>query len=118
LLRIRSPEDLEIHALRGSVFESFMVSEFFKNCLHHGQEADLFFWRDSAGHEIDLIIERGQELIPIEAKSGQTVSRDFYSGLRYWTQLSGREQASAALVYGGEDTYRREGVLTYSWRVL
>ncbi|MFH1764708.1 MAG: ATP-binding protein [Gemmatimonadota bacterium] len=118
LLRIRSPEDLAFHALRGSVFESFLVSEFFKNYLHHGQEADLYFWRDSAGHEIDLIIERGQELIPIEAISGQTVSRDFYSGLRYWTQLSGQPQASAALVHGGDETYRREGVLTYSWRVL
>jgi len=58
LLRIRSPEDLAIHALRGSVFESYVVSEFLKNHLHHGQEADLYFWRDSAGHEIDLIIER------------------------------------------------------------
>ncbi len=118
LLRIRSPEDLAFHALRGSVFESFVVSEFSKNYLHHGLEADLYFWRDSAGHEIDLIIEKGRELIPIEAKSGQTASGEFYSGLRYWTQLSGQPQASAALVYGGDDTYRREGVLTYSWRVL
>jgi len=118
LLRIRSPEDLAIHALRGSVFESFVVSEFYKNFLHQAQEADLYFWRDAAGHEIDLILERGDELIPIEAKSGQTVSRDFYKGLRYWRRLSGRQQTPAALVYGGDETYRREDVITYSWRVL
>ncbi len=118
LLRIRSPEDLAIHALRGSIFESFVVSEFLKNCLHNGHEPDLYFWRDSAGHEVDLILERGEELIPIEAKSGQTIAGDYYAGHRYWRRLTSLPESPAALIYGGERSLRRDAVLTYSWSSL
>jgi len=54
LLRIRSPEDLRIHASRGAVFESWVVSEMVKNYVHCGLEPDAYFWRDSTDHESTL----------------------------------------------------------------
>jgi hypothetical protein len=116
LLKIRSPDDLRIHAARGAVFESWAASEIVKNCVHRGQEPDVYFWRDSSAHEIDLVIERGKDLVLVEAKSGETFASDFLDGIRYWRGLSGNKDRPAALVYGGETSYLREGVVVLSWK--
>jgi predicted AAA+ superfamily ATPase len=118
LLRIRAPDDLRLHASRGSIFEGFVVAELLKNYLNAGQEPDLYFWRDSAGHEIDVLIERGEELMPVEIKSGQTVASDFFTGIRFWRNLVDDEHAPAALVYAGDRSFRRQGVTVYRWSDL
>lgn len=119
LLRIRSPEDLRVHASRGAIFETFVLSELVKGFLHRGREADLHFWRDAAGHEIDFLVELGGErLAAVEAKSGQTVAADFFDGLERWRRLVGDPEAPAALIHGGAETYRRRGFAVYSWAVL
>ena len=118
LLRIRAPEDLRLHSSRGSIFEGFVVAELLKNYLNAGQEPDLYFWRDSAGHEIDVLIERGEELMPVEIKSGQTVASDFFTGIRFWRNLVDDEHAPAALVYAGDRSFRRQGVTVYRWSDL
>jgi len=118
LLRIAAPEDLHMHASRGAVFESFVLTELMKNLLNRGDEPALHFWRDSTGHEIDVLIEQGEHLIPLEVKSGQTVAGDFFSGLRYWRGLVGDPSSPAALVYGGDRSFRREGVTVYRWSDL
>ncbi|MBN1858966.1 ATP-binding protein [Candidatus Bipolaricaulota bacterium] len=118
LLRIRSPDELRTHSARGAIFESFVVSELVKSALHHGQEPDLYFWRDSTGHEVDILLERGSEVVPIEVKSGETLASDFYVGLQYWLALAQTPTGPAALVYGGDQTVRRSGIITYSWADL
>lgn len=118
LLRIRSPEDLRDHASRGTIFESLVVSELLKNALHQGKEPDLYFWRDATGHEIDAVLERGSERVAIEIKSGQTVVPDFFAGLDFWRKLVGDPAAPAALVYGGDRSFRRRGVAVYGWAEL
>ena len=118
LLRIRSPEDLRLHSSRGGIFESFVISEFLKNALNQGEEPDLYFWRDSAGHEIDVILDRGGTLIPVEIKSGKTVVRDFFAGIDYWRKVAGQPDLPGALVYGGDHSFRRSGVTVYSWSCL
>ena len=118
LLQIRSPEELVHRAERGAVFESFVVSELYKNFAHRGEQASLSFWRDAAGHEVDLLIEEGTSLIPLEVKSAQTVASDFFDNLNYWRAVSGDETAPAALVYGGETAFKRSGVFVYPWYSL
>jgi uncharacterized protein len=118
LLRIQSAEDLRLHASRGPIFESFVVSELMKNFLHQGREPDLYFWRDATGHELDAVIDRGSERLAVEIKSAQTVVQDFFAGIDFWRTLVGDSQAPAALVYGGERSYRRSGVAVYSWSAL
>ena len=116
LLRIRTPDDLRLHACRGAIFESWVISEAVKNFVHRGQEPDVYFWRDSTGHEVDLVLEMGSDLVAVEIKSGQTFSRDFLGGLKYWRRLPGNGDAPAALVYGGDESYTREGTAVRSWR--
>lgn len=116
LLRISNADDLRFHAARGAVFESWVISEILKNFLNKGVEPDIYFWRDSTGHEIDLVIDRGSRLVPVEIKSGQTVSGDFFKGLNYWRSLPEQADCSAALVYGGASSYIRSGTAVISWQ--
>lgn len=115
LLRIRSGDELTTHAARGAIFETFIISELFKNFYNHGREPDIFFWRDSTGHEVDVIVDLGQEQIPIEIKSGQTFVSDFFAGLEYWQSLSNRENNRPILVYGGQESYFRKNAAVISW---
>lgn len=118
LLQIRSPDELFHRAERGAVFESLVVSEMYKNFMHRGEQPSIYFWRDASGHEVDIIIDLGQVLIPVETKSAQTIASDFFNNLIYWRKASGDETAQAALVYGGELSFKRSGVVVYPWFAL
>ncbi len=118
LLQIRSADELFHRAERGAVFESYVIAELYKNFLHRGEPPGLYFWRDAAGHEVDVVIDLGARRIPVEIKSGQTVVPGFFDSLRYWRRVSGRPEAPAALFYGGDQAYRRAGVVVLPWFAL
>ncbi|MHB9140156.1 MAG: ATP-binding protein [Victivallaceae bacterium] len=113
LLGIRNHEELVSHSARGAIFETFVVSELIKEYFSVGTEPPLYYWRDSAGHEIDIVIVNGERLYPIEIKSGATVASDMFNGLKWWQNLTDSE--SGALVYGGDDCYTRQGVKVLPW---
>ena len=115
LLQVQSHQELVHRAERGAIFESFVVSELYKNFMHRGEQASLYYWRDTAGHEVDIVIDLGTTLTPIEVKSGQTVASDFFNNLHFWQNLSGDETAPAALVYGGDQSFKRKNVIVYPW---
>jgi hypothetical protein len=115
LLKIRTPENLLLNASRGAIFENYVVAELLKRRLHAGQEPDLYFWRDSAGHELDIIIDLGNRLIPIEVKSGHTIAKDFFKGLNFWEILSNNPSAPAALIYAGNRSFHQKNTAVYSW---
>jgi predicted AAA+ superfamily ATPase len=115
LLGLQSVEQLATHPLRGSIFETFVVSELVKRRLNHGERASLYFWRDSNGIEVDVIAEVGSKLMPIEIKSGQTVNRDFFAGLQRWQALAGERAIAPTLIYGGRENYLHQGVNVFGW---
>ena len=115
MLGIQGPDQLVTHPLRGAIFETFVVSELVKTRLNRGQRADLYFFRDSGGHEVDVIAEVGDRLQPIEIKSGQTLNRDFFTGLERWMALAGSRAVAPALVYGGKESLERKGVRVWGW---
>lgn len=116
LLDIRSPDQLLSHYLRGSIFESFMVTEFIKMRYHSGLVSNVFFWRDNAGHEIDLLLEEGDDLKAVEIKSGETISSEFFKGLDYFGKLAGLPDENRFLIYGGLKNYQRTGATVLSWK--
>ncbi len=118
LLGIRSPQELEVHSSRGAVFEAFAVSEFTKHYLNRGEVPPLFYWRDSQGNEIDILIEAGCQLLPIEVKSGQTVSGEALQGVEKWLGLAGQTAGGGLLFHGGEQCYRRGKITVQPWHAL
>ena len=115
LLGIREPSQWETHPLRGSIFETFIIAEMVKSCLNRGERPTFFFWRDSNGNEVDLLIEQGQHVMPVEIKSGKTVTRQSFAGLEKWAELAGNRVADPALVYGGAKSYRHRGIHVVGW---
>ncbi len=118
LLGIRDPQHLSIHSARGALFENFVISELLKRRYNQGLPSNLFFWRNNAGVEVDLLIEQGEQLIPVEIKSGQTFTSDFLVGLQKWRRLAGETCLAPRLVYGGEENMTRNGVLVQSWKAI
>lgn len=116
LLRVRSPRDVATHPARGALFESFVLGELLKCAFNQGRDADLYFWRDVGGHEVDFVVEADGKRVPVEAKSGETLPCDFLRGIQYWRGLSGRQETPAAVVYGGESSMMRSDTAVYSWR--
>lgn len=70
-----SRESLEAGAMSGSMLETFVLGEILKGYWHNGLSVNLFFYRDRDGNEIDLLIERDNQLYPIEIKKTATPSR-------------------------------------------
>lgn len=115
LLRVDSPQALFHRAERGAIFETLIVSELYKNFLNRGVQPSLYFWRDSQGHEVDILIDLGDELIPIEVKSGQTVNREFFKNLVYLQGLSMGGIHGGVLVYGGDEAWKHLDVVVRPW---
>jgi uncharacterized protein len=113
LLGLRKAEDIYVHPLKGAIFECFVVSEMRKRFLHQGQTAPLFFFRDSNGREVDLVIDLGIRRIPVEAKMGETVAREFFKGLEVYCNLSGDKMGW--LVNGGDQTQMRGAHQIRAW---
>lgn len=115
LLRIRSAEDLIDHPMRGAIFESYVISELIKHQSNRGVRPNVYFWRDKTGHEIDALIDQGKKLVPIEIKSGKTISNDFFNNLDYWRRLAKDKSGTPFLVYGGDDNHNRSGGRVVGW---
>ncbi|WP_408022310.1 ATP-binding protein [Spiribacter onubensis] len=116
LLGIRDPETLNTHPLRGALFETLVVSEMLKERFNGGEPAELYFWRDHVGHEVDLVWERQGELHAMEIKSGATFAPDWLDGIDRWRRVTGGEEVKSTLVYGGDEVFVRDGVEVRSWR--
>lgn len=117
LLDISDAETLARHPLRGAVFESFVVSELIKSFANRRQTAPLYTWRDTGGHEIDILIDLGQQLIPVEVKSGETVPSDAMRNLTWWTGLPGNPNQHGFLVHGGTRSFRLKNYSILPWHL-
>ena len=115
LLRIREPHDIPTHAMKGAIFETFVMSELYKAFAHRGETPPLYFWRDRTGHEVDVIIDVGKNLIPVEVKSGETVDHSLFDGLRYFISLGTPASRTGVLIHGGEARYQRENFIVRPW---
>lgn len=118
LLGIRKPAELHAHASRGAIFESFVVAEAMKTAWHAGERPALYHWRDSEGREVDLLIDLGGSLVPVEAKASRTLTAEHLQGLTRWTALAGRQAAGGILVHAGDDTGRRSGMTLCPWHAF
>lgn len=110
LLGIKTVEQLQHHPLRGALFENLVVLEVMKALRNQGLRDPLYFFRDSNGLEIDLMLERADGLALIEIKAAQTIAAPLFKGLRSVSAVLGGRVKSQYLVYGGSTSQERTGV--------
>lgn len=116
LLGIQQVEHIAQHPLFGSLFETWVVGECLKSRWHRALEPNLYFWRDRSGHEVDILVDQGHQVLPIEVKAGQTVATDFFKPVHRWQELAGILAGEASLIYGGSQSQRRSKARVIAWR--
>ena len=116
LLGIEHHKYVGQYPLFGSLFENLIMVEILKYFYNDARNAPLYFFRDKIGNEVDLIVDRVQNLAGIEIKAGRTINREWFKGLNYLSKISKRSVLSRNLIYGGADQLRREGVAIWSYR--
>ncbi len=116
LLGLRKADQVAAHPLRGALFETLVVAEMMKNFMNQGEAASLYFWRDSNGNEVDVIVEAGGKLNPIEIKSGKTLADDFFINLERWCRMAGRSAGTPMLIYAGNQHLKHKNIIVNSWK--
>ena len=64
---------------------------------------------------MDCIVERAQDSLAIEIKSGKTIANDFFKGLCYWQNLTGSAHEHCFLIYGGDKNQQRKTAIVRRW---
>ncbi len=118
LLSIQDKVQMSHHPMRGALFETFVISEFMKSRYNSGLESNLYFWRDRTGTEVDLVVEKGDKLEPVEIKSGQTLNKDYFAGINKWREIAGDVSINPVLIYGGSATIEKHGIKVVSWKSI
>jgi|ERR1700733_24482 len=101
----------------GALFENMILVDLIKNFNVRGVRPSLSFLRDSNQNEIDLIIELGGKVIPLEIKASQTMSSSFFETLS-WFQEETRNKQEPVVVYSGAENQTRSKGKVISWRNL
>ena len=114
LLGIQQKEQLHLHPFRGALFENMVVAEMLKTRYNKGLRSNLYYFRDNTGNEIDVLIDEGKKIIPVEIKSAETISPAFFRGLEFWGNLTGNK--TGYIVYGGTESISIKNKKIISWK--
>lgn len=115
LLGLRTAEQVQRDPLWGALFENFVVMEALKDRFNQGESGELYFYRDSEGNEIDLLMPVGRQLHAIEIKAGGTVNPDYFKGLQRFTAHHPQALHSGCVVFGGLQGQAREPWPVHAW---
>jgi predicted AAA+ superfamily ATPase len=120
LLGIREVSQLTAHPLRGAIFESWVVSEIIKQRLADGEANGIYFFRDKAGLEADVMVQRGNRFLVAEVKAGQTIASDMASAIGRVAALltAGGVGTDTVVVYGGAARQSRSAVVYLPWNEI
>jgi hypothetical protein len=116
LLKISAADQILTHSVKGNLFENMMIAEYVKRISHKNNFQDVWFWRDSVGHEVDLLIQDGLQLSLVEMKAGQTIMSDMFNGINWLENLSGKKDLGKFLVYGGNEHQSRSLGEVIPWK--
>ena len=114
LLGIHTEEQASRDPLRGNLYENLVIAEIVKGALTRGIRPEIYFFRDSHGNEVDLLIREKGELVPVEIKSAATFSTDFVKGLERFRALGSGRVAAGAVLYNGEQRFGIRGVRIFN----
>ena len=118
LLGLRSAKQVARDPLWGSLFENFVIMEAMKDRLNAGATAEMYFYRDSEGNEVDLLIPVGTKMHAIEIKAGATINPDYFKGLKTFAAHQPAVFASGCVVFGGADGQSRSDWPVHAWHQL
>lgn len=116
LLGITSIEQLDSHYLYGNIMENMLMTELYKKRSNRGERPQFWFWRDSNGNEVDLLIEENGQLKVIEIKSSKTFNTRLLSGLTWWRKTTGYSTEHNYLIYLGDQKVETDSGVLLPWK--
>lgn len=105
LLGIHTEEQGHRDPLRGNLYENLIITEIIKGALNKGIRPEIYFFRDSHGHEVDLLIREKGILRPVEIKSAETFSPGFTREIERFRALKPERVSPGTVLYNGEKEY-------------
>ena len=119
LLRITKLDDMQFHPHIGGIFETFVMSELIKSYYNLNKMPSFYYWQERSGNEIDVMIDKGNSyLFPIEIKSSQTISEQFFINLNDWLNIKNNKQKKGCLVYAGVEFQKRKNIQVMPWYAI
>lgn len=120
LQRIESPDGLAVSPKLGALFETWVVNYLHQQASALAVPPHLYHWRTAGGAEVDLILERGGRLYPIEVKCKTNLSSADLTGLKSFRATYPTQQIMPGLViYAGSEVYKLDGeTLALPWNIL
>ena len=114
LLGIHDAGQAYHNPLRGSLYENLVLAEILKGACNQGLRPDLYFYRDSHGSEVDLLIRESGRLLPVEIKSSATFNTDFLKGIERMKALGIGGLAEGVVLYNGDKEHLVRGVRVFN----
>lgn len=114
ILREANPRALRQGVMGGFLFENMVIIDLLKTNIAHGNPFQLFYYRDNNDVEVDLILERGSELIPIEIKLTRSPTSQMVSGIRGFTNMK-KARRAFLLTTRDETVTMAERVVSHHW---
>ena len=118
LLGIHEQEQVNLHYMKGSLFENLILNEFIKRSFNRGENRQPYDWQDNHGKEIDCLLVNGEKVTAIEIKSGKTISISYFENLNYWRSLTTLPENQEYVVYGGDQSMQTSAGTLISWKDL
>ncbi len=102
LTGLKDPDHASSGPLGGAIMETAVLTEIVKATVHRGLDPQVYFWRTSTGHEVDIIIESAGKLIPIEVKLSATPSPKGASSIKSLQKLFGNRIGHGYVIHPGD----------------
>lgn len=102
LLGIQAEEQLDVHPMKGALFENLVVNDIMKSGTNRGEEEQLFYYRDKSKHEVDVLRLLADKLEAYEIKSCKTYSKGLFDNLDYLRPILQDRLTKTMVVYDGE----------------
>lgn len=115
LLAIKNETSLYESEFKGALFENMVINEYLKQNYHHNLFKEFYYWRDSNGHEVDLMVSNDTNYDIVEIKATQTILPKLFEGLDQLAIIGGKSIHRKILVYGGNQTQTRTDYKVWAW---
>jgi uncharacterized protein len=102
LAGLKDPGHAAAGPLGGPIFETAVLLQVVKAFVNRGEEPLLHFWRTSAGAEVDLVVETGGKLIPVEVKLSATPRPAMATGIQAFQQDLGEKAGPGFVIHPGD----------------
>lgn len=114
ILRESNPRALRNGVMGEAIFENLVIMDLVKANYGKGSPWQFYFYRDNNNVEVDVMLVRGSEHIPLEIKLSRTPTDQMIAGLRTVKRLVKAEQ-SLLLNSRADSVSMADGIMAVHW---